>query len=317
MQLTRKVALITGVGRGLGKGSHWHLRGKALRCAIQPLWLQRHRGPQLAEPLTDGITKATAITGATLDLAPVLKAAQPLSSDITQDRLLETGTAVVIEHTGAQRGVFLREHDGRWLIVVRQDVARGGVTSLAPVPLESCDEVPRAIIQYVTRTGETVCLDDARSGERFAAGPYLLRQQPKSIVCLPIFIQARLLGILYLEHRLITDALTPLRLAPLQVVASQLAMSLEHAQVQAAVQQGIEDRKQAEAVLQHTLAEVAQQDLLQGEHVDRHGEMARDYNSEEIVGHSPALMRVLHQVEWVTGTAGKETARSCWNEDCP
>jgi GAF domain-containing protein len=63
---------------------------------------------------------------------------------------------------------------------------------------------------------------------------------------------------LYLEHHLITDALTPPRPALLQVLASQLAMSLEHAQVQAALQQEIEDRKQAEAALQHALAEVAQ-----------------------------------------------------------
>jgi hypothetical protein len=64
------------------------------------------QGPQPAEPLTDGTAEATAITGAALDLATALKAAQILSSEIPLDSLLETMMAVVIEQAGAQRGVF-------------------------------------------------------------------------------------------------------------------------------------------------------------------------------------------------------------------
>jgi transcriptional regulator with GAF, ATPase, and Fis domain len=303
MKVTRKVALIAGVGRGLSRGMAlaWAPEGAAARY---PAYLAPERlEPQATEPLTDGVAEATAITGATLNLVTALKAAQSLSSDITQDRLLETMMAVVSEHTGAHRGVFLREHDDRWLIVARQEVAHGGVTSLASVPIDSCEEVPWAIIQYVTRVGEALCLDDATNDARFAADPYILAQQPKSIVCLPILHQGAWLGIVYLEHQLITDAFTPPRLALLQVLSSHLAMALAHAQVQAALQVEIEERQQAEAALQHALAEVAQlHDRLQAEQVDRHLEMARDHAFEEIVGHSPALMRVLHQVERVADT---------------
>ena len=79
--------------------------------------------------------------------------------------------------------------------------------------------------------------------------------------------------------------------------------ALEHAQFHAALQQEIEGRKQAEAALQHALAKVAQlQDQLQAENVYLRDEMARDYAFEEIVGHSPALRHVLHQVERVAVT---------------
>jgi transcriptional regulator with GAF, ATPase, and Fis domain len=303
MLLKRKVALIAGVGRGLGRGLALAFARQDAAARDPSYMAPEARGPQSAEALTDGTAGATAITGATLDLTTVLKAAHSLSGDITLDRLLEMMMTVVIEHTGAQRGVFLQEHDASLLIFTRQDVACGGVTSLAPVPIDSCEEVSRGIIQYVKRTGEAVCIDDTMSDERFALDPYLLRQQPKSLVCLPIFNQARLLGILYLENHLITAAFTPPRLALLQVLSSHLAMALAHAQVQAALQQEIEDRKQAEAALQHALAEVAQlQDQLQAEHVDLHHEMACDNDFEEIVGHSPALLRMLHQVERVAGT---------------
>ena len=303
MKLKRKIALITAMGRGRGReiAPACAQEGAAARspAPVAP----DGREPQGAELPKVGTVEAMAITGMAIDLATALEAAQTLCSDITLDRLLETMMALVIEHTGAQRGVFLREHDGRWLIVVRRDGAPGGFTSLAPVPLDADEEVPRGIIQYVQRTGDVVCIDDAGSDGRFAADPYILRQQPKSIVCLPILNQAKLLGIVYLESHLTTHAFTLPRLPLLQVLSLQLAIALENGQLHAALQQEIEGRKQAEAELQHALAKVAQlQDQLQAENVYLHDEMARDYAFEEIVGHSSALRHVLHQVERVAVT---------------
>jgi transcriptional regulator with GAF, ATPase, and Fis domain len=251
----------------------------------------------------DGRTEATAVTGGSLDLATTLKAAQALSSALALPRLLETMMAIVIENAGAQRGVFLWEQDGQLLIVARSDVGQRGAMILTPTPLASCEEVSHGIIHYVKRTAEAVFIDDARSDERFAADPYLILQQPKSIGCIPIINQAHLLGILYLENNLTTHAFTPQRLELLQILAAQLAISLENARVHEALQQEIADHKQAAQALHTALTEVAQlQERLQAENSYLREEIRHDANFEEIVGRSPALMKVLHQVERVAVT---------------
>jgi NAD(P)-dependent dehydrogenase (short-subunit alcohol dehydrogenase family) len=80
----------------------------------------------------------------------------------------------------------------------------------------------------------------------------------------------------------------------LTAATRDLAMAFEQAQVQAALEEAMAARQQAEAELHQALAELERlHDRLQAEHVDLHHEMARDDEFEEIVGRSPALMRVL------------------------
>ena len=253
MKLTRRAALTTAVGHSVGRVITLAPIRQNAAVRYRASKLPDEQEIQTAERLKAGTLEATAITRAALDLATALKAAQTLSSEMTVDRLLEAAMVLVIEHVGAQRGVFLGEHGGPWLITARRDTSFGGATSLTPVPLESCDEVLRGIIQYVQCTGEVVCLDDARHDKRFVTDPYILVHQPKSIVCLPIVNQAKRFGILYLENHRTTHAFTELRLALLQVMATQLAVALEHAQVLAALQQEIAERQQTEAA-NHKLA---------------------------------------------------------------
>ena len=87
------------------------------------------------------------------------------------------------------------------------------------------------------------------------------------------------------------------------MLAAQLAISLENARVHEALQQEIADHKQAAQALQTALTEVAQlQERLQAENSYLREEIRSDANFEEIVGRSPALMQVLHQVERVAVT---------------
>src|SRR6185295_18388225 len=81
----------------------------------------------------------------------------------------------------------------------------------------------------VLRTRERVLLQDAMTASEFADDEYLRRHHAHSVLCMPLLKQTRLAGILYLENNLTSNAFTPARIALLEVLASDAAISLENA----------------------------------------------------------------------------------------
>jgi len=67
----------------------------------------------------------------------------------------------------------------------------------------------------------------------FLDDEYFLQQGPRSVLCLPLVKQAKLMGVLYLENKLAPRVFTPKRLTMLELLASQAAISLEHARLYA------------------------------------------------------------------------------------
>ena len=72
-------------------------------------------------------------------------------------------------------------------------------------------------------------LDDASADDVYSKDEYVRQKRSRSILCLPIVEQAQLVGALYLENNLTACAFTPDRVAVLQFLASQAAISLENA----------------------------------------------------------------------------------------
>jgi PAS domain S-box-containing protein len=90
------------------------------------------------------------------------------------------------------------------------------------------EELPESIIKYVVRTQESVILDDAATPNPFFEDAYLSRHHARSILCLPLINQAKLIGVLYLENNLTPHVFTARRIAVLKMLASQAAISLEN-----------------------------------------------------------------------------------------
>jgi PAS domain S-box-containing protein len=87
------------------------------------------------------------------------------------------------------------------------------------------------VLHYVLRTRESVILDDAKAQSAFAADPYFRQGETRSVLCLPLLNQAKVLGALYLENNLAPRVFAPSRTALLKLLASQAAISLENSRL--------------------------------------------------------------------------------------
>jgi signal transduction histidine kinase/CheY-like chemotaxis protein len=174
-------------------------------------------------------TTTSSRSGKTLDLATVMKASQTISGEIVLDKLLKNLMKTVIENAGAQKGFLLLEKAGQWMIEAEGVIDSDDVTTLQSLPIDSEEpQLSAAIVNYVAHTQENVVLKDAVNEGEFTADPYIIAKQPKSLLCIPLLNQGQLTGILYLENNLSTGTFSSDRLQVLQLLSSQVAISIEN-----------------------------------------------------------------------------------------
>ena len=113
------------------------------------------------------MSTSTSTGSGALDVLSVLKATQAISGEIDLEKLLMKMIKIVVENAGAQRGCFLLESEGQWLIeaegIADQDEAV--VLQSQPLVLSGKERLSAGIVHYVSRTRETVVLGDAAGGD--------------------------------------------------------------------------------------------------------------------------------------------------------
>ncbi|HUB14633.1 MAG TPA: ATP-binding protein [Acetobacteraceae bacterium] len=185
--------------------------------------------PQLREAEPISVPTGTVGTPVEhLDLATVLRVSQAVSGEIVLEKLLDTLMQRAIEHAGAQRGLLIVPHAAEQRIAAEATTAGNTVNVHLPDRAVTATALPESILHYVVRTREVVILDDAAAENPFAADAYLHEHAVRSILCLPLINQSKLIGVLYLENNLTPHVFTPARLAVLKLLASQAAISLEN-----------------------------------------------------------------------------------------
>jgi len=82
-----------------------------------------------------------------------------------------------------------------------------------------------------------VILDDALAQNPFSADEYICQKRARSLLCVPLVKQSKLIGVLYLENNLASHVFTPARISVLELLASQAAISLENARLYSDLQE--------------------------------------------------------------------------------
>lgn len=185
-----------------------------------------------------------------LDLITIVKASQALAGEIVLSQLLDKLLRIVMENAAAQTSCLLLEKEEQLRIEAMGNLDKDEVLLLPSLAVTPDRPLPLSVLNYVTRTQESVVLNDATRGGKFASDPYIVRTQPKSILCTPILNQGKFIGLLYLENNLTTGAFTSERLEVLNLLSSQVAISLENALLYATLESTTEDLKRAKSQLE-------------------------------------------------------------------
>lgn len=149
--------------------------------------------------------------------------------------------SIIIENAGAEKGYFIRVDHGKLLMEAGVAVSEREVEILNGIPLDGT-RVAASIIQYVARTADSVVLNEAYSDDRFANDLYVIKEQPKSVLCTPVIHQGKMIGIIYLENNLAGGIFTPQRLGMLNMLAAQAAISIENSMLYANLEQRVQER---------------------------------------------------------------------------
>ncbi len=213
---------------------------------------------------SDRTTSLTSISSTSvseiLDLTSVIKASQTLSSEIELDKLLDKLMQVVMENAGAKKCVLILPHGNKLVIEAIATISETP-TILQSIPVESSLEIPLNLIYYVKNTLKTLVIDDAAAETYSVTDAYLNQYKPKSVLCTPIINQGKLIGILYLENSLTTGAFTSHRLQVLNLLISQVAISLENARLYQKSQELYQQMQSYAQQLEHSLTNLKQMQL--------------------------------------------------------
>jgi signal transduction histidine kinase len=170
----------------------------------------------------DSLGSGSVSTGM-IDLLGILSTSQALSSETSIEGLHARVAQVLGAMTGATDVALLvwnQEHR-HWLLPM---TGRAGGASRG-------DTGPVSVLRYLERTREPLVVADATSDDRFARDDYFADADCCSLLAVPILSRGMLRAVLLLENRLMRGAFTAERLDAVNLIAGQLAVSLDNAQL--------------------------------------------------------------------------------------
>lgn len=189
-------------------------------------------------------------TNSGLDLNTILKSSTALMKEVQLEALLEQMIKIVAESAGSQK-VYIIENDQDRLIlrmkgemavqVGRPNFGDMQVTTMK-TRLEDSNEVPVSLINYVYRLKSDMVVANATEEKLLRKDPYIRKHRPKSLLCYPILRKDHVSLIFYLENNLALGAFTPERLEMLNVLSSQITVSIENALLYENLEEKVRER---------------------------------------------------------------------------
>jgi len=179
-----------------------------------------------------------------IDLDTILKASHMISKEILLENLLRKLMTLLILNTGAHRGVLILADHEELYIEAEGIVDNHGeehVEVMHATPIGEQPNLPHSIISYVARTKNHVIYHKDGHG-MFRNDEYMSRSESKSIVCVPLLLQERMLGMVYLENYSLRLAFSSAQLDMILLLSTQASISIMNAKLYLDLERRVENR---------------------------------------------------------------------------
>lgn len=227
-----------------------------------------------------------------LDVNYLLQATRAITQQLDLNLLLSTILKSVMERLGARTGYFILAEQQRMKVVARGNKRDQVEVQISEEPHLDTTSLSRAIVNFVHRTGEMLVLENACDEGDFVTDETVQRQQLKSILCMPLVIQQKVLGVLYLENKLIKSVFTREQIELTRLLTAQAAIALHNTQL-------IRDMKQSQRKIETLNKELEQRVQERTDELYRVNEELKNF--AYVVSHDlKAPLRAINQLSsWI------------------
>ena len=235
-----------------------------------------------------------------------------INSDLKSQRVLTSIVDAAIELTAAERGFLLMKPDDlkRGEKVQPDDLKVTVARNLDKERIVS-PKLSSTILEKVVNDGRSMIVADAQHRGELSEARSIRDLSIQSVLAVPLRVQDEVLGALYLDHRWRQEAFSGATIELVEAFASQAALALYNARLIGEVEEKAAELESVNARIQQLNEELEarmEQQTAELTAVRSRLELVGDETQQtamkftEIIGNSPALMRVLKTLDKVADT---------------
>ncbi|MDZ4768634.1 MAG: GAF domain-containing protein [Chloroflexota bacterium] len=189
----------------------------------------------------EGADEQTKIVGSQLDsLEELLRTFQLITSSLELDEVLEDVMDTVIRITGAERAYLMLKHreTGELEIAVARNWDRENIG-------EEDAGFSRSVVAHALEENQAIITTNAQADKRFANVKSIMAHNLRSILCVPLAITGRPIGVLYADNRITNDVFRHEAIPLLTAFGTQAAIAIGNAQRYGEVKRDLAEAIQA------------------------------------------------------------------------
>lgn len=188
-------------------------------------------------------------------LDTICDVSQVINSTLDLEELLNLVMDMIIQVTRAERGFLMLLNEG--LPGSLDEALEVRVARNMDQETIAGSDFSRSVITQVVQEGRSILTTDAQADPRFSSQASVIGFNLRSILCVPLLVKEKIIGVIYVDNRIKTGLFSQEDLDLLTAFANQAAVALENARLFESVRQKVVEISTMKTYMDNIFASVA------------------------------------------------------------